>query len=485
MKKPLALLLTCLFVCSLFSCAKKQTEPPAKENEEEAARPAGWYLPQGEAAGDLINAICVTGDTAVWYKVDLTGRTETTYACSFAEGKLHLTGSGEPITMTYNAKNDALVQNVRTNGAARQTVFQGCADYILPTDTGDAAFTAELFGEDKSENYYNYAPAVLCEGADTLHVWYCANVQSGDVTDHIVYRRGTLHADGKWSFSAKAIALSPGAEGAWDARHVCDPAVVKGTFRYQGEDYAYLMAYLGCKTDDSTANEVGLALAKAPAGPWIKCGDPVADFYRSDEYDAALWGYGQPALVSADRAGKVFLFYTKGVAAGTFTAVELWNFADMDAPEKLREGTLPDAAGIINNADFAYNAAQNVFYCLKENHGANEWYPTDGGVDWLGGSVSLLIFSPAARDAALTKWLFETPTATVGGAIDTAATGYARNHNAALVTDEYGQIIEADTVPVIFTASDLAADYPDWTAGGQWPALHTYRLHGYLLPAVR
>lgn len=26
--------------------------------------------------------------------------------------------------------------------------------------------------------------------------------------------------------------------------------------------------------------------------------------------------------------------------------------------------------------------------------------------------------------------------------------------------------------------ADLAESYPDWALGGQWPSLHTYRIHG-------
>ena len=69
----------------------------------------------------------------------------------------------------------------------------------------------------------------------------------------------------------------------------------------------------------------------------------------------------------------------------------------------------------------------------------------------------------------------------MAGKIDPATTGYKRNHNCAIVTDEYGWITDSLRISFVYTMSDLPGNYPDWSAGGQWPALHTYRLHGITL----
>jgi len=50
-----------------------------------------------------------------------------------------------------------------------------------------------------------------------------------------------------------------------------------------------------------------------------------------------------------------------------------------------------------------------------------------------------------------------------------------------ILTDEYGRLTNPYQIPVIYTRSDLREDYPDWELGGQWPALHTYRLYGYVI----
>lgn len=367
--------------------------------------------------------------------------------------------------------------------ARRREPTDGESENATPTDTGDVAFVSELFGDDPEKNYYNYCPTVLREGDDTLHIWYCSNKMSTVVTDYVAYRKGTLHEDGKWTFTEKAFALTPGKSGTWDARHTCDPSVIRGAFAYGGKTYSYLMAYLGCKTNNSTANEVGLAFAEDPAGPWVKYGkNPIADYYGSEEFDATLWGYGQPSLVSADGAGRVLLFYTKGVPTGTFTQVELWDLSDMENPEKLQERTLSNEteAGVINNADFAYDAARGVFYCVKEDHLLpTSWYPTDGGVDWVGGNVS--VWEIGTGGATATD-IFGDLTFTHLATIDCSVSGFARNHNAGLVTDAYGRIDRTDGIAVVYTVASTADEYPDWPEGGQWPVLHTFRLHGYVLP---
>ncbi|MEI3188004.1 MAG: hypothetical protein V8S27_09645 [Lachnospiraceae bacterium] len=243
------------------------------------------------------------------------------------------------------------------------------------------------------------------------------------------------------------------------------------------------MAYLGCKTYDCTCNEVGIALAKNPEGPYIKADElnPIAEFYTSADYDKSSWGYGQPCVISSDNAGKILLFYTKGVKSGTYVYVEEWDLSDISKAKLVREGRLYDKGVVnasgqtdcINNADFAYDPFLKRLYCLKEDFP----YPTDGGVDWISGSNTLLYveLGDTGFDA-----LFATHTWNVCDTVTAQKTGHFRNHNMGIVTDAYGAVVNPFEIPIVYTVSDAADDYPDWTAKGQWPALHTYRLYGYV-----
>lgn len=114
---------------------------------------------------------------------------------------------------------------------------------------------------DDSPGYYNYTPCLVTDG-DTEHVWYCRNLAAYEVTDTIAYRRR-----GPTGFSSPEVALAP-EPGAWDGVHVCDPAVCAGEFRDGARVYHWIMAYLGCDQRDSRHNQLGLALADAPEGPW-------------------------------------------------------------------------------------------------------------------------------------------------------------------------------------------------------------------------
>lgn len=228
---------------------------------------------------------------------------------------------------------------------------------------------ARMFDRQDVTYIYNYCPSVMQEGENIRHIYYCANIADRAVIDAIAYRRG-IRVEGVWYWSPEQIVLTPSEKtfdyktfdwdgvdwsaqdwdkdvawdnGAWDRRHVCDPSVIKGEFAYRGENYSYLMAYLGCYVADRD-NEIGLAVSKSPAGPWVRveyAADPEKDVNHIDGlvsekdpwtrgnrafiafdasfeeyYDSAAaqiagaWGVGQPSLVSVDKKGKVLVFYT-------------------------------------------------------------------------------------------------------------------------------------------------------------------------------
>lgn len=82
--------------------------------------------------------------------------------------------------------------------------------------------------------------------------------------------------------------------------------MIKGEFTYQEEKYSYLMAYLGCVTSDNTKNEVGLAVAKAPEGPFIKIESNPICHYELNDNKGFQWGYGQPSMVSMDKKERFY-----------------------------------------------------------------------------------------------------------------------------------------------------------------------------------
>lgn len=509
LKKTVSLLLTVAMLATLFvGCVTQPpvpTEAPTEQMPTEAPEDAVLYYTLTKktvggvdiTARFLLSLLTLADGKAVWTEITANG-TET------QEGTYEISDNIISVRIglkTYEFTTDESKSTLEFSGKInrKNVVMQYVKDenFAFSDDKGDVVFTDELFGDDINENFYNYCPSVMIEGR-TMHIWYCSNEKSGNVTDYVAYRKGTLHDDGKWTFSEKKLVLGPGANGTWDCRHVCDPSVVKGEFQYNGTQYNYLMAYLGCLTSDCTRNEVGIALAQNPEGPWVKPENinPIADFHA--DYDLSrtgsnsgkpahtYWGYGQPSLVSVDEKGQVILFYAAGTPTGTYTIAELWDLSNVNAPVEKHslmvsnKGITNSSGGsdVINNADFAYDPQTGRLYCIKEDFP----YPNSDGINWIPSSNSIFYVEIGKGDALGTR-IFEdyNYTWTMAGKIDSGATGYKRNHNCAIVTDAYGRITDSLCLSFVYTMSLLPAEFPDWSAGGQWPALHTYRLHGFTL----
>ncbi len=442
----------------------------------------------------VFNAIIISNGNVSWYETDAYGET-------VKEGTALVTDTGLEITIglrKYAFLRDEELGTLSFSGKIdRKDVVM---NYVLTdklqiaTPSGGVDFSQELFGDDINENFYNYCPSAMIENGNVMHVWYCSNKDSGKVTDYVAYRKGVLNADGKWTFGEKQLVLSPTAN-TWDKVHVCDPSVVKGDFGYKGEKYSYLMAYLGCAYGDVKANEVGLAVAKNPEGPYVKIDEinPIANYHEEaakHEGDGknwmGAWGFGQPSVVSVDKGSKVLLTYTAGTPNGTGAVAEIWDFADLTNPVKLMGGDISKvgvvnaygATDSINNADFAFDPDENRIYCIKEDFP----YPTDGETNWITGSNTVLYMDLDDGEINMEGLIKNTAKSwTVLDRIVPDKTGFARNHNCGFVTDEYGWILNPTVLGVLFTSSALKRDYPEWEAGGQWPALHTYRIHGTIV----
>lgn len=491
LKKISIITLTFITLLFLVSCNK---EKPEENNEDKIT---GIYEQVLETINGFDNTKMYIYKT-LELKDDLTFTIkESSYlGVNTEEGNYTVNGDIFTIKMGirefeyfYNKDDLTLKYEGRINRRDTVMIYKKNNDFKVDGKTGKVAFTGELFGEDLNENFYNYAPTIIMEG-NTMHIWYCANKESGNVTDYIAYRKGTLTGDGKWTFTEASLDLSP-TPGTWDERHVCDPSVIKGEYLYNGEEYFYLMSYLGVITNDSSRNEVGIAVAKKPEGPWIKIDEvnPIANYYESDEYvdDEWTWGYGQPSLVSVDKKGKALMFYTKGLKNGTTQQVEYWDFSNLNNPIKLESTELANlgvvnsqgAVDIINNADFAYDEVNKRLFMVKEDSP----YPSNGKTDWITGSNTILYLNLNLDKNYIGETLFSKSSLRWEkvSSVTKDHTGFDRNHNFGLVTDSYGHMISPYELPLVYTRGDLSENYPDWDLKGQWPSLHTYRLYGYTI----
>lgn len=258
---------------------------------------------------------------------------------------------------------------------------------ISATPTNTLSWSAVL---PSNQKLYRYAPSTM-EANGQRYMYYCANVagrtytggtaavegsngtysQGGTLAnndpiyDFIVMRVGT-QVSGKWSYGPERVVLDPGAnqDDIWDRRHICDPEVIAGEFRYRQpgqtsqEVYNYAMFYTGAgfQGDDykhrglkEPINHVGWAVSKTPTGPWYKVVGYNALVKASK--DEGGWGVGQPSVTSINGKGKVLLFYTRGTASLTSVkAVEL-DLSNANLPLD-KYGNSPFNSNFIKGSEF-------------------------------------------------------------------------------------------------------------------------------------
>ncbi len=379
-------------------------------------------------------------------------------------------------TFLYEAEGDTLTTQMKD--------FEDMFTVVLKKDEGGNVqreavdFESVLFGPDMADSkIFNYCPAILTEteenGDEVMHIWYCTNKDDGVIMDHIGYRKGIRQTSGKWLFGEQKIVLQP-TEGTWDARHTCDPAVIRGKFKMRGVTYGYLMAYLGCVTEDYSNNETGIAVAQNPEGPWIKVDslNPIEPW--ADECKPGSWGTGMPALVSIDQKGEALLFYQSSARG---TGIERWDFSDLDKPELKAKFTVSIGHnGIVNSQgikcnigipDFAYDPAAKRFYVCGVT---NEKNPPDV-TKTLVNSHSMVAYLENVENMEALCQILQSGGYTwkTAGYVGPADTGFERNHNPGLVRDAYGYIPDSSKIGLVVS-----------TGRNSWgnENIFTYRLHG-------
>ncbi len=343
-------------------------------------------------------------------------------------------------------------------------------DFIPPIGQTKLLFKhslEETVGDDGEDYFYNYCPSLKVENNE-INVFYCTNKEWANVTDYIGYRNGRM-VDGTLKFKDEEIVISPTPD-TWDLRHTCDPTVIKGEFLYNGEKYEYLMAYLGCVPSDCTLNETGIAVSHSYNGPWIKCNGnkegtdtPINPLVPYSDFDCASnsWGTGQPSLLSIDKKGRVLLLTTVGCKTGSFMDVREYDLSDINNYQLIRHSTVFTNGVVgnnkrVNNADYCYDETNKKFYMAKGrspfgSDGQTPNFIADTAdlyyVDALNYDNPFDIFFDSGRTE---QW-------NLVGSVNQETSGYPRNHNVGLVTDEYGRMLKNDRICMAFTSSQYGS----------------------------
>jgi hypothetical protein len=336
------------------------------------------------------------------------------------------------------------------------------------------------------ERTYAYAPSLIEEeGGKRRYLFYCANREPGSVTDFLCLRIGTRTPSG-WQWGEERAILAPGrAKTDWDSRHVCDPEVLAGRFRYQGRTWRYALFYLGCDAENSTHNQVGIAFANHLEGPWRKYPEPIIRYTTHPEGGRIgeahgfpvyrYWGVGQPAAVSLDGAGKALLCYTRGEETHGQEMVTA-DLSDMDAGPRLSPPIRVPAAGLTTvggkpiayprNISLAFSPSRKRLYMTREG----ELHTDTRFPGFISSYVQ--VAEMAAEDLRAGRGVWRV-VATIGR----ETTGWSRNHNAALGRDARGRLAQEDRLTLALSVADsFETPPPDFA----W--LWTYRILLYDLP---
>lgn len=312
--------------------------------------------------------------------------------------------------------------------------------------------------DDAPGNFYNYAATCVETAPSIRYIWYCKNRNSGKIIDSI-YSRKAVKNGSVWSWGEQAVALSPGVSNAWDCVHVCDPAVVRGKFLHTGTNYSYAMFFLGCDTLKNTHNQIGVAFASSPDGPWVKFpGNPIITCSGND-----VWGVGQPSVTSVDGAGKMLLFFTRGDKTGTRMLRSEVNFANTGSFTVGAEVVLPtdgltEADGskvVLHNGALAYDGNNDRFYLVRDRMPNPTSEP-----NYISSQLQVAFTTGSAIWSGKGSW-------TVAGNVTATQSGKARNHHGCLLTDAYGGLLGG------------AANYQvNFVVANEGPgSLWTYRIH--------
>jgi len=333
--------------------------------------------------------------------------------------------------------------------------------------------TSRVFGF-TTQNRYSYCPSALRMADGSTEMFFCGNPVPDVMVDNIYHI--TIGPDGHNSPAVSV--LQPGAPGTWDNQHTCDPSVVKGRFRFNGEEYAYAMFYLGC-TVEYYYNEVGVAFANSlDAKEWAKYPEPIVGkswtTVGDQEYapGAYSWGTGQPSAVSLDKGGKVLLSYTLGDMSGTRILLRELDLSDMSSPV-VGDAVTMSNDGLLNadetgldytcNSDIALDSETGTIVMIRPVQPHPTSYPA-----YLNEFLEIDRIGLEAFRSGSGTWepLYR---------LTPSDTGFPRNHNACVVRDEYGYVYGTDEIEFYYTVSKAAPDVaPGQGTHAEW-TYHIYR----------
>ena len=340
------------------------------------------------------------------------------------------------------------VKAVGNGSEFNDSKYSAAVKYVAPVTVGLPA---------NKVGFYMINSDVIQEG-DTRYLTYITNKTQGEQDNVVAVAKATKNAEG-WVYEDQVVVLE-GTVGGWD-EYITSASIVKGVFSYKGQAYSYLMVYAATSKSNETCNEIGMAVANSPVEGFVKVGEEAIIKYNRAVYND-FYGCSAPSAVNYDKASGIRIFYTYADAYGAFARFYDVDCANLDAVEPVdasytihmtNKGNLQGGEDVLMfpNADFAYNAAEGKFVCVKDVSPAGSTNP----------KVATAIEVAYIAEAELYTTDVETGFVSMGAydGFDLGTT-YERVYNASLISDEYGHIL--DVMEVVYTVAELEVDNPDY-----------------------
>lgn len=276
--------------------------------------------------------------------------------------------------------------------------------------------------------HYDYAPSVIQDEYGIRYAFVCENKEPFKIVDYVYLYKGIPTKNGyKWL--PGTMIIEPSAFP-WDNNHICDPDVRQFKTVYNGEQYEWIMTYLGTDQWDNKHNQIGLAISKNIEGPYIKF--DKNPFIESA--DRAKWGVGQSTTVVLNDS-TIRLFYSNSNGGFTYRDIILNNL------DNIRFGEEAKIPGMGGNNYPAYSS-KNVYMVSERRVDMDKQIPT-----WVG-NVCELTYIPRKQDLSTdgSQWIKI-------GAVTPKESGFPRNHNPGILTDPKGYMLSDDELIMYFTTA--------------------------------
>lgn len=277
--------------------------------------------------------------------------------------------------------------------------------------------------------HYTYAPSAIEDEYGIRYMYLCQNKNPFEIVDYLYLYKGIPTSKGYvWQKGTEVMA--PSASG-WDKIHICDPDVRQMQFKYKGEQYNWIMTYLGVD-QWFNHNQIGLAFSKTIEGPWVKYDlNPLVAYP-----DTTRWGVGQSTSIVLD-SNTIQLFYSKSDAPRGRMYARNVKFLDGKVVVE-DERVIPH---LYPNTYFAYSDKYK-FAVSEVRIDQDKQIPT-----WVGNHVR---FTYQPLDVDLFDEKNEWKEIDL---IGPKQSRFPRNHNPGFLTDTRGYIIPGIDMVVYFTVS--------------------------------